>query len=119
MSSIEKRVSRFATALSTTAGFCAIMATVIVGALIGVASRFGDNWALLFNTYLSLVAIVIAASILIAQRRDTAAIQAKLDHIMISSESDNRLVGIDLRSSHEIDAMRSEHRDVVSDDKRA
>jgi low affinity Fe/Cu permease len=111
---LERRVAGFAAALSTTLGFCGIMLTVAVGIAAGLATGFTEAWAVLFTTYLSLAAIVIASSILILQRRDTAAIQAKLDQIILSGESDNRLIGIDLKSSQEIAAMRSEHQDAVS-----
>ena len=61
--------------------------------------------------YLSLAAIVIAATILIAQKRDTAAIQAKLDQIILSGEADNKLIGIERQSFEEIEVVRKAQHD--------
>src|SRR3954462_7037286 len=91
-------INWFASSLSTTFGFIGIVATLFIGFAVGVTFRFSETWSLLFNMYLSLAAIVIAATILIAQKRDTAAIQAKLDQIILSGEADNTLVGIERRA---------------------
>jgi low affinity Fe/Cu permease len=115
MNSIEHFVNLFAKALSTTAGFMCIVFSIIGCLLIGIPLHFGGAWLLFFDTYLSLSALIIAATILIAQRRDTAAIQAKLDHIMMHGDGDNRLVGIELRRTHEIEEIRSSNQDKAAE----
>jgi low affinity Fe/Cu permease len=42
-----------------------------------------------------------------AGNRDTAAIQAKLDHLMMSGDGDNHLFGIEMRRAAEIEDIRS------------
>jgi low affinity Fe/Cu permease len=115
MNSIEHFVNLFAKALSTTAGFICIVFSIIGCLLIGIPLHFGGGWLLFFDTYLSLSALIIAATILIAQRRDTAAIQAKLDHLMMHGDGDNRLVGIELRRTHEIEEIRSSNQDKAAE----
>ncbi len=86
------------------------MLTLVVGFVIGFTLHFGETWSILFNMYLSLAAIVIAATILIAQRRDTDAIQAKLDQIILATDADNKLVGIEGTSIEEIEKIRDQQR---------
>ena len=107
MHAIEHVVNRIARALATTTGFLCIVLSVVGGVLIGLLFRFDEAWLLAFDMYLSLAALVIAATILIAQRRDTAAIQAKLDHLMMSGDGDNYLVGIEMRRADEIEEIRT------------
>ena len=45
-------------------------------------------------------------TIVIAQKRDTAAIQAKLDQIILSGEADNKLIGIERQAFEEIEVVR-------------
>ena len=115
MGHLDAFINWFASALSTTMGFIAIMATLVVGFAFGVTFDFGENWSILFTMYLSLAAIVIAATILIAQKRDTAAIQAKLDELILSSASNNRLIGIERQTSEEIEMIRQEQHGGAAD----
>ncbi len=110
---VDRLIHWFAAALSTTLGFIAIFATLIAGFIVGLLVQFDQEWSLLFNMYLSLAAIVIAAAILIAQRRDTNAIQAKLDQILLSGDADRRLVGIERNTVQEIEDIRTEQHGVL------
>ena len=113
MVALELWVNRIAAALATTFGFLGIMSTILIGAAVGIPLHFSEFWSICFNMYLSLAALVIAATLLVAQRRDTSAIQAKLDHIMMSGEGDNDLVGLDSLPSAEIEKARSSTREAV------
>jgi len=115
MNAVEHFVNRFARALSTTAGFICIVLSVISGLSIGVPLHFAGVWLLFFDTYLSLSALIIAATILIAQRRDTAAIQAKPDYPMMHGDGDNQLVGIELKRTDEIEEIRSSHQNKAAE----
>ena len=64
---------------------------------------------------LALVIVIIAAILLVAQRRDTTAIQAKLDRLMITSEGENDLVGLDNRPTHEIEKIRADAKKELKD----
>ena len=108
MNYLDEFINWFASALATTVGFVAIMATLVLGFAFGVTLDFGEKWSILFTMYLSLAAIVIAATILIAQKRDTAAIQAKLDELILSGASSNKLIGIERQTSEEIEMFRQE-----------
>jgi low affinity Fe/Cu permease len=81
---------------------------LLVGFAFGVTFDFAENWSILFTMYLSLAAIVISATILIAHKRDTAAIQAKLDELILSGTSSNRLVGIERQTAEEIEMIRQQ-----------
>lgn len=108
MKRIDALIHWFAATLATSLGFLGIMLTLLLGFLIGIISRFGESWSLLFNMYLSIVAIVIAATILVAQKRDTNAIQAKLNHLILSGDSHNQLVGIEKSTVKEIEDIRDQ-----------
>jgi low affinity Fe/Cu permease len=49
MSHLDSFINWFASALATTIGFVAIMATLLVGFAFGVTFDFAENWSILFT----------------------------------------------------------------------
>jgi low affinity Fe/Cu permease len=73
---------------------------IVVGwALAGPIFHFSDAWQLVINTGTTIVTFLMVFVLNNAQSRDTAAINAKLDAIILSIDSaDNRLVGLERKT---------------------
>ncbi len=72
---------------------------VLVWAVSGPLFHFSDGWQLVINTGTTIVTFLMVFVLNNAQYRDTAAINVKLDAIIISIDAaDNRLVGIERKT---------------------
>jgi low affinity Fe/Cu permease len=72
---------------------------VLAWALAGPIFHFSDAWQLVINTGTTIVTFLMVFVLNNAQSRDTAAINAKLDAIILSIDSaDNRLVGLERKT---------------------
>lgn len=104
-----RSVNRF---VSTPIATALAFAVVVVWALSGPYFRFSDNWQLVINTATSIVTFLMVFVLNHAQSRDTSAINAKLDAIILAIESaDNRMIGLERHTeltAHEI------HQDVIA-----
>lgn len=104
---IDRNITRLATWLSKPTGFVATCFVVAAGLGAGIVLSFNDHWALVFNLFLSIAALLMAGIILVAGAKDTSAIQAKLDELIrAADEADDRLIGIDRRSLEELKKVR-------------
>ena len=81
---------------------------VIVWASTGPLFGFSDTWQLVINTSTTIVTFLMVFLIQNTQNRDNAAIQAKLDEIIRTSDSDNRFIGIEHLSDEELEAILEE-----------
>jgi low affinity Fe/Cu permease len=69
---------------------------VLAWALAGPHLHYSDMWQLVMNTVSSVVTFLMVFILNNAQSRDTAAINAKLDTIILAIEAaDNRLLGLE------------------------
>ena len=106
---LDRPIIGIAAWLSKPTGFLATCFTVALGIGAGAVLSFDDHWALVFNLFLSIAAMLLAAVILVAGARDTAAIQLKLDELIRAVEhADDRLVGIEEKGAEELDLLRQE-----------
>ncbi|MGU3407930.1 low affinity iron permease family protein [Methylobacterium brachiatum] len=106
---LDRPIIGLAVWLSKPTGFLATCFTVAVGVGAGALLSFNDHWALVFNLFLSIAAMLLAAVILVAGARDTAAIQMKLDELIRAAENaDDLLVGIEERSAEELELIRKD-----------
>lgn len=71
---LDRPIVGLAVWLSKPTGFLATCFTVAVGIGAGGLLSFNDHWALVFNLFLSIAAMLLAGVILVAGARDTAAI---------------------------------------------
>jgi low affinity Fe/Cu permease len=80
---------------SPAATFAAFM--VVAGwALCGPAFHYSDGWQLVINTGTTIVTFLMVFVLNNAQSRDTSAINAKLDSLILAVEAaDNRLIGLE------------------------
>jgi len=101
-----RAVNRFAA--SPAATFAAFV-IVLAWALCGPAFRYSDGWQLVINTGTTIVTFLMVFVLNNAQSRDTAAINAKLDALIIAVEAaDNRLVGLEFKEDGDAKAISDE-----------
>ena len=106
---LDRPIITLAIWLSKPVGFLTTCFTVALGLGAGAVLSFNDHWALVFNLFLSIAAMLLAGVILVAGSRDTAAIQIKLDEIIRSLEhADDRLVGIEEQSAEELPLIKKD-----------
>ena len=109
MGLFTRAFTQFASAVSKITGrpatFIACCAFVVAWALTGPVFGFSDTWQLAINTSTTIVTFLMVFLIQNTQNRDNAAIQAKLDEIIRTSDSDNKFIGIEHLSDEELEAI--------------
>ena len=86
--------------------FVICVAAVVAWAVSGPIFKFSDTWQLVINTSTTIVTFLMVFLIQNTQNRETSAMQAKLDEIIISLEgADNRFIGIEHLSDKELDEI--------------
>ena len=88
--------------------FLLAVVVVLVWAVTGPLFGFSDTWQLVINTGTTIVTFLMVFLIQNTQNRDNAAIQAKLDEIIRTSDSDNKFIGIEHMTDEELDAILHE-----------
>ncbi|PKA39071.1 low affinity iron permease family protein [Rhizobium sullae] len=99
MATPQQVFARFASTVSEWAGkpaiFVLALATVIVWAVSGPFFDYSETWQLVINTGTTIVTFLMVFVLQNAQTRDTRAIQAKLDELILTSRAENRFIGIE------------------------
>jgi low affinity Fe/Cu permease len=112
MQPATRAFTSFATKVSKWTGrpvvFIACCALVLVWALSGPLFGFSDTWQLVINTTTTIVTFLMVFLIQNTQNRDNAAIQAKLDEIIRTSDSDNKFIGIEHLTDEELEDILAE-----------
>jgi low affinity Fe/Cu permease len=102
--------TRFSNAASRLAGnassFVICLALILIWGLSGSFFHFSDTWQLVINTSTTIVTFLMVFLIQNTQNRDGAAIQAKLDELILVSTGENRFIGIEKLTQQEVDAFR-------------
>jgi low affinity Fe/Cu permease len=106
---MSKLFTHFANAVAKWTGrplaFILCLLLVVAWALSGPLFGFSDTWQLVINTTTTVVTFLMVFLIQSTQNRDNAAIQAKLDEIIRTSDSDNKFIGIEHMTDEELDAI--------------
>ncbi|MBN8951652.1 MULTISPECIES: low affinity iron permease family protein [unclassified Rhizobium] len=91
--------TRFAVVVSEWTGkpaiFVLALFSVILWAATGPVFDYSDTWQLVINTSTTIVTFLMVFLLQNAQTRDTRAIQAKLNELILTSAAENRFVGIE------------------------
>ena len=108
--SITELFSAFASSASRATGrpyaFALCVVVVAAWAISGPIFGFSDTWQLVINTGTTIITFLMVFLIQNTQNRENAAMQAKLDEIIISLEgADNRFIGIEHLSDRDLDAI--------------
>ena len=99
-------INRVAGFLSTATGFITTFVFLLIGVAIGWLLQFNDGFMLSFNLFLSVTAVVVSGIILVSAARSEAALQVKLDYLIEFSRASNKVVGLEHKDVHEIEAER-------------
>ncbi len=75
---------------------------------LGAGFRLSETWQLVINTTTTIMTFLMVFLVQNTQNRDNAAIQAKLDEITRTGESDNRFIGIEHLSDEELECILAE-----------
>lgn len=112
MANISKIFSKFATKTSKLAGkpatFVLAVALVVAWAATGPLFGFSDVWQLVINTSTTIITFLMIFVLQNSQNRDSEAIQAKLDELILVGAAHNRLVGAEKLDEHELDKLKKE-----------
>jgi low affinity Fe/Cu permease len=108
-SSFARHVNTFCSSPVATALAFSI---VVVWALSGPHFHYSNGWQLVINTGTTIVTFLMVFVLNNAQSRDTSAINAKLDAVIVAIEAaDNRMIGLEQETEGAAKEIRD---DVVS-----
>lgn len=100
--------SRSASLMGHPAAFIGATAACIIWAVSGPIFNYSDTWQLVINTATTVLTFLAVFLIQNSQNRDGAAIQAKLDEILIAvKKARSDLVGIEHLTDTELEALRA------------
>lgn len=107
---MNKMFAQIASAVALQAGrpaaFLLVIALVIGWALTAPLFAFSDTWLLAINTGSTIVTLLMVFLIQNTHARDGAALQAKLDELIRSSQAQNHFIGIEHLTDEEIAEFR-------------
>jgi low affinity Fe/Cu permease len=104
--------SKAATAVAHVTGrpvvFALCCLLVVAWAASGPLFGFSDTWQLVINTSTTIITFLMVFLIQNTQNRDSAALQVKLDELILSSRAArNSFIGIEDLSEEELERMRA------------
>lgn len=80
---------------------------ILVWAISGPFFGFSETWQLVVNTATTIVTFLMVFVVQHTQNRDGEAVQAKLDDLILAMRrADNRLIGAEDLTSHELHQLR-------------
>ena len=107
--------TRFAKKVANLSGhpatFGAALTIIVVWALLGPICHFSDTWQLVINTGTTIITFLMVFLIQNTQNRDGAAIQAKLDELILTGSAPNRYIGIEELTEEELEELRMKCRE--------
>ena len=108
-----RTVNRF---VASPAATFAAFVVVLVWAACGPAFHYSDGWQLVINTGTTIVTFLMVFVLNNAQSRDTSAMNAKLDNLIMALEkADNRLIGLEFKTDTDAKALTDELQAVAAD----
>lgn len=109
--SLEKTFADLASRIAHASGrpltFCICVLLVVAWAMSGPMFGFSETWQLVINTGTTIVTFLMVFLIQNTQNRDSAAIQAKLDDLILTSNAENAFIGIEKLTDKELDQLRA------------
>lgn len=109
MPNVTNLFSKFAANTSTLAGrpatFVLAVALVIIWAVSGPIFNYSEVWQLVINTSTTIITFLMIFLLQNSQNRDSHALQAKLDALILSSTAHDRFVGVENLDEEELDKL--------------
>lgn len=106
MRGIQHVFTVFANHMSEFAGrpatFMAAFTGVVVWAVCGPFFDYSENWQLAINTSTTIITFLMVFIVQSTQNRDSKALQAKLDELILTSKAENRFVGVERLDENEL-----------------
>jgi low affinity Fe/Cu permease len=87
--------------------FILALLIIIAWAALGPVFKYSDTWQLIINTGTTIITFLMVFIIQNTQNRDGAAVQAKLDELIRSSQAQNQFIGIEHLTAEEIEEYRT------------
>jgi low affinity Fe/Cu permease len=117
----QTRFERFAHRMSEATGhptaFALACLVVLVWAITGPLFHFSSTWQLVINTGTTIVTFLMVFLIQCIQNRDTAALQLKLDELLLAiADADDDLIEVEQRGERGIEHLREKLRTVAEHD---
>ena len=78
----------------------------LVWAVTGPVFNYSDTWQLVINTGTTVATFLMIFILQHSQNRDATAIQAKLDELILVSESSNKLIRAEQLTEEEVEELR-------------
>ena len=108
---MDRLFAQFANATARITGspaaFLLCVLSVLVWAATGPVFHYSETWQLVINTGTTIVTFLMVFLIQNTQNRDGAAIQIKLDELILTSKAENDFIGIERLTDHELEALRA------------
>lgn len=105
-SPLSRLFSKFASAISELSGrpvtFALAVGLVLVWAISGPFFNYSETWQLVINTSTTIITFLMVFVLQNSQNRDGKALQAKIDELILTSEAQNKFVGIEKLDEEEI-----------------
>jgi low affinity Fe/Cu permease len=96
---MSKLFSKFATGIASLSGkpgtFVLAVGIVLAWAISGPFFGFSETWQLVINTGTTIITFLMVFVLQNSQNRDGKALQAKLDELILTSQAQNKFVGIE------------------------
>ncbi|WP_029913664.1 low affinity iron permease family protein [Caulobacter sp. UNC358MFTsu5.1] len=119
---MDKLFAKFANATARITGsppaFIVCVALVVAWAASGPIFKFSETWQLVINTGTTIITFLMVFLIQNTQNRDGAAVQTKLDELILTSAAENDFMGIEKLTEKELAAMHArctEHAQIARD----
>lgn len=107
---LEKTFTRLANLVAHAAGrpltFAICVALVLAWAATGPVFKFSETWQLVINTGTTIVTFLMVFLIQNTQNRDSLAIQAKLDDLILMSDAEDAFVGIEKMTDKQLETLQ-------------
>jgi low affinity Fe/Cu permease len=119
---MSKFFSKFATRVASLSGkpgtFVLAVAVVLAWAISGPFFGYSETWQLVINTSTTIITFLMVFVLQNSQNRDGKALQAKLDELILTSQAQNKFVGIeklDEEALHKMSTALAEQAEQIED----
>lgn len=105
----SKFFSKFATTIADLSGkpatFVLAVVLVLAWAVSGPFFGYSETWQLVINTSTTIITFLMVFVLQNSQNRDGKALQAKLDELILTSQAQNKFVGIEKLDEQQLREM--------------